>query len=112
MKLLKARSAFLLLALCLPLRAQTATLDANTQANLRKHIEYLASDKLEGRRTGEPGATLAAKYVQDQFAKVGLKPGAGGGNGKASYMQRFPYVTGVEMAPGGNSFSLDVTGTD
>ena len=89
MRLIKARSAFLLLALCLPLWAQTAALDA-TQANLRKHIEYLASDKLEGRRTGEPGAALAAKYIRDQFAKVGLKPGASAGNGKASFMQRFP----------------------
>jgi len=111
MKLLKARSAFLLLALCLPLWAQTAALDT-TQANLRKHIEYLASDKLEGRRTGEPGATLAAKYIQDQFAKIGLKPGSKVSSGNAGYMQRFPYVTGVEMANSGNSFSLEVTGQD
>ena len=110
MNLLKVRSTVLLFVLCLPLWAQTQTV-APVEANLRKHIEYLASDKLEGRRTGEPGAMLAAGYVSNMFAKVGLKPGASGSNGKTSYMQRFPYVTGVEMASG-NSFALEVTERD
>ena len=57
-----------------------------------------APSELEGRRTGEAGAMLAAGYISNQFAKVGLKPGASGRNGKSSFMQRFPYVTGVEMA--------------
>jgi Peptidase family M28 len=43
-----------------------------------KHIEYLASDKLEGRNVGSPGYELAAAYVAAQFEKAGLKPGAGG----------------------------------
>src|SRR4051794_14128118 len=70
--------------------------------NLRKHIEYLASDKLEGRRTGEPGATLAAKYVAEMFAKSGLKPGFVSDNKKPSYLQPFGYVTRVELANTGN----------
>src|SRR5256885_6828980 len=78
--------------------AQVAKSDA-TQANVRKTIEYLASDKLEGRRTGEPGANAAAAYIADDFAKLRLKPGARSKNGKASNMQPFPYVTGVEMVP-------------
>jgi hypothetical protein len=63
-----------------------------TEANLRRTIEYLASDKLEGRRTGEPGATLAAKYIADQFKKVKLKPGVAGTNGKQSYLQPFSFT--------------------
>ncbi|MFN0277054.1 MAG: M20/M25/M40 family metallo-hydrolase [Pyrinomonadaceae bacterium] len=63
-----------------------------TEANLRRHVEYLASDKLEGRRSGEKGAALAAKYLADQFAKVKLKPGISGMNGKASYLQPFSYT--------------------
>ena len=96
----------LLLPAWLPLWAQTPT-----EANLRRHIEYLASDKLEGRRTGEPGAMLAAGYIANQFAKAGLTSGASSNKGKASYMQQFPYVTGVEMATGlgANRFSLQVT---
>ena len=45
------------------------------QTNLRKHIEYLASDKLKGRRTGEAGAMEAAAYVANQFTKLKLRPG-------------------------------------
>lgn len=70
-------------------KAQVATSDA-TQQNLRQHIEYLASDKLEGRRTGEAGATSASGYIANQFARLRLKPGAHAANGKATYLQPFP----------------------
>jgi aminopeptidase YwaD len=79
-----------------------------SEQNLRKHIEYLASDKLEGRRTGEPGATLAAKYVADVFGKIGLDPGFASGNKKPSYLQPFPFVTGVQMASTWNEFLLHI----
>lgn len=70
-------------------KAQIGHVDA-TEANLRKHVAYLASDKLEGRRTGEPGAAAAAAYVADMFAKFHLKPGAASKNGKPNYLQAFP----------------------
>ncbi len=41
---------------------------------LKKHISYLASDKLEGRGTGSKGELKAAKYIAKQFKKIGLKP--------------------------------------
>ncbi len=50
-----------------------------TQSGIYAHLEYLASDALEGRLTGEPGYDLAAKYVAEQFAKVGLEPGGSEG---------------------------------
>jgi hypothetical protein len=62
------------------------------EVNLRRHIEYLASDKLEGRRSGEMGATVAAGYIANQFAKLRLKPGGRSPNGKANYMQVFSYT--------------------
>ncbi len=77
------------------------------EGNLRKHVEYLASDKLEGRRTGEPGATVAAKYISDEFAAIKLKPGTTSGKGKASFLRPFPYVTGVSMSPTANGFQLE-----
>lgn len=43
-----------------------------TEKALRKHIGYLASDKLEGRATGSPGGEKAAKYIEKQFKKSGL----------------------------------------
>ncbi len=39
-----------------------------------KHVEYLASDELEGRNVGSPGFEKAAAYVAGQFEHAGLKP--------------------------------------
>ena len=44
-----------------------------------KHVEYLASDELQGRNVGSPGYEKAAKYVAKQFAEAGLKPAGGSG---------------------------------
>jgi aminopeptidase YwaD len=60
------------------------------EQNLRRHIEYLASDKLEGRRTGEKGATYAAGYVANRFANIKLKGGFIK-NSKPSFLQPFSY---------------------
>jgi hypothetical protein len=43
------------------------------------HIEYLASDALEGRDVGSAGFEKAATYVEGQFKEIGLKPGGVGG---------------------------------
>lgn len=43
------------------------------------HIEYLASDALEGRDVGSAGFEKAATYVEQQFREIGLKPGGVGG---------------------------------
>lgn len=42
--------------------------------NLKKHIGYLASDKLQGRGTGTQAETKAGDYIIGQFKKIGLKP--------------------------------------
>lgn len=85
-------SFFLLLSLAFSISAQTAQVSKTdeTEKNLRKHVEYLASHALEGRRTGEPGATTAAGYIVNAFAKLKLKPGVRMPNGKLNYMQTFP----------------------
>lgn len=67
------------------------------ESSLRTHIQYLASDQLEGRRTGESGATAAAGYVANQFAQFKLKPGISGAKGKGNFLQPFPYVAGVSV---------------
>ena len=46
------------------------------------HVEYLASDALEGRNVGTPGFEKAAAYVESQFKEIGLRPG-----GVAGYRQ-------------------------
>jgi hypothetical protein len=85
---------------------QTQTQLAPSVERLRAHIEYLASDKLEGRRTGSPGANLAAEYIAREFARYGLRrsisydtPGMSHfeADSPKRYLQQFPYVAGVEL---------------
>lgn len=75
--------------------AQPAKTDLVEQ-NLRKHVSYLASDNLEGRRTGEKGATSAAGYVANMFANYKLKGGFAE-KGKVNFLQPFPYTTAVSL---------------
>ena len=85
---------------------QTQTQIAPSVERLRAHIEYLASDKLEGRRTGSSGANLAAEYVAREFSRYGLRRSIGYDTPGMSileadspnrYLQKFPYVAGVEL---------------
>jgi hypothetical protein len=41
---------------------------------LRGHLEFLASEALEGRLTGTPEEQRATAYVAQQFENIGLKP--------------------------------------
>lgn len=41
--------------------------------NIRQHVDYLASDALQGRKTGSAGYREAADYVAGQFAALGLQ---------------------------------------
>src|SRR5690606_29850643 len=41
--------------------------DEITVNDLRKHLEILASDEFEGRKTGEPGQKKAAEYIRNFY---------------------------------------------
>jgi Zn-dependent M28 family amino/carboxypeptidase len=77
---------------------------------LRAHLEFLADDALEGRRTGTRGHELAAKYMAAQFAAAGLKGGMPGG----SYFQTVPLritevspeTTSMVLTGGGRTVTL------
>ena len=43
------------------------------------HVEYLASDELEGRNVGSPGFEKAARYVASEFERAGLSPAGSDG---------------------------------
>src|SRR5687767_11638746 len=43
------------------------------------HVQFLASDTLQGRETGSEGYQQAAAYVAEQLKALGVKPGAGDG---------------------------------
>jgi len=95
---------FLLVLISLAVSAQQPASDGPSPARLQQHISYLASDALDGRRTGTQGANDAAHYVAGEFARLGLQPtihraGASrkGSIAMSQYLQPFPYVAGVEL---------------
>lgn len=59
-------------------------LDKVSAASYKAHVQYLADDKLLGRKPGTPGYQMAVEYVSAQFKKLGVQPA--GENG--SYIQR------------------------
>jgi aminopeptidase YwaD len=99
------------LVVALALSAVFAQQPASTPSveRLRAHINYLASDKLEGRRTGSEGANLAAEYIAREFSRYGLQRSIGYDTPGMSileadspnrYLQKFPYVARVELGTG------------
>src|SRR6184192_801557 len=77
----------------LALRLQPA-LEAITPDGLLAHIKVLASDEFEGRAPGTKGEELSVKYINDQFKKIGLKPG----NPDGTYTQEVP-LAGIRGEP-------------
>jgi len=68
--------------------------DTETLNHLKKHIEYLADDKLEGRRTGTAGEQKAMDYISNQFKLIGLLP-----KGSDGFYQPFEVNDGKFMKP-------------
>ena len=70
-----------LLALPQAASAQTPPADAAiTAADLRAHVDVLASDAFEGRKPATPGETLTTDYLVRELAARGLEPAAGNGS--------------------------------
>lgn len=46
---------------------------ALTRTEVEMHLRFLASDELQGRRTGEPGNRAAARYIAEHFRALGLQ---------------------------------------
>jgi aminopeptidase YwaD len=76
-----------------------------TGAELLKHVKYLASDALEGRRIGSGGANAASEYIANEMKSYGLKPI--GDN--ETYFQNFDFVNAVKLQ-GTNSLSVKLSG--
>ena len=62
--------------------------DSAPAARWWKHMQFLASDKLEGRLTGTPGHRKAAEYAAEQLKNAGLKPA-----GTDGYFQPVDFVS-------------------
>ncbi|MDB5202217.1 MAG: family metallo-hydrolase [Ferruginibacter sp.] len=98
----------ILLLLAQAVCAQEATTTALT-TGLKKHIGYLADDKLEGRRTGSKGERLAYTYISKAFKDAGLQ---GNGDNK-TFIQAFEVHDGKAISAdsrfriGKNNLKLD-----
>jgi len=106
-----ALSLLLLTSFAVSALAQQPSSGTASVDRLRQVIAYLASDALEGRRTGTPGANDAAHYIAGEFNRYGLRPGLQiarpartRGETQSRYLQPFPYVAGVEL--GNNNLFL------
>ena len=73
---------FILMFLVQPLFAQQIEVE-----QIKKHVYYLASDKMKGRGTGSKQANKASEYVKKHFKKYGLQP-----MGTQGYYQPFTAV--------------------
>jgi hypothetical protein len=61
--------------------------------NVKDHIQFLASDKLEGRRAGNAGEQKAVNYIIAQYKGLAIKP-----MGTKGFMQPFPIDEGKKFA--------------
>ena len=85
----------LLLWLLIVVPFNYASAQLNSQVvipNLQKHIQTLASDKFEGRETGQKGEQLSSDYIVKQFQEIGLSP-----KGIQDYLQAFPFTKNTKI---------------
>lgn len=66
--------------------------NAELVANLTAHIQYLADDRLEGRRAGSRGEELAMQYIIARYKQMGLEP-----KGSNGYIQEFEINEGKQV---------------
>jgi aminopeptidase YwaD len=67
--------------------------DKKVVENLKTTINFLADDKLEGRRTGSKGEKLAYEFIEKEFKKAGLQTFTATKN----YVQAFEVNEGKEI---------------
>ena len=62
-----------------------------------ERIKVISADEFEGRAPGSKGEELTVKYLEEEFKKIGLKPG----NTDGTYVQKVPLVgiTGSNTQP-------------
>jgi aminopeptidase YwaD len=73
-----------------------------TAKEIQDHINFLASDDLQGRMTGTPELYKAAEFLKKEFEAYGLKPLFNG-----SYFQEFPFMQKLELGKNNLTFYVD-----
>jgi Tol biopolymer transport system component len=72
-----------------------------SERDLRGEVGFLASQRLEGRRTGTEGARLAAEFLVEQLKAAGVQPLNGD-----RYLEEFEFSAGVNVITNENRFEV------
>ena len=89
-----------------------AALNRISATSLRKHLQFIAADELEGRNTPSPGLDRAAEYIAAQFKKAGLTAvGDQGYFQTANWVQpaRSAKTFSLSIQSGGQTFNAEPT---
>lgn len=77
-----------------------------TMGDLKKHLTIVAGPEMEGRETAMEGQRKAAAYLENEFKRMGLKPGNGN-----SYQAMFPLfqdeLVDKKLSVNGRTFEWD-----
>lgn len=84
------RALIAVAALPLIIGASDTPQEAITPDAMRAHVEFLASDLLEGRETGTRGYDIAAEYVASRFRSTGLQSPS-----EKGWFQEVPFVANL-----------------
>jgi Tol biopolymer transport system component len=76
-----------------------------TAEDIRRHVQYLASDALEGRSTGTKGEELATAYAAMMFESFGLEPAGT----KGDWLHPFEFTAGIAL---GDANRIALTGIE
>ena len=68
---------------------QTNSQEIN-EKTVKQHLYTLANDAMQGRKAGSPGIEKAAKYIEQQFIKIGLRP-----FNNSSFRQNFKHINKI-----------------
>ena len=68
---------------------QTNSQEIN-EKTVKQHLYTLANDSMQGRKAGSPGIEKAAKYIEQQFIKIGLRP-----FNNSSFRQNFKHINKI-----------------
>jgi hypothetical protein len=83
--------------------ATTPAVNTPDPERLKKHVEYLASPDLAGRKPGTAGARKAAAYVADEFFRLRLGCGVSGlkclhsESRRNGYWKEFPLIAAADL---------------
>jgi Zn-dependent M28 family amino/carboxypeptidase len=81
--------------------SQDKTLKSIARDEAEKHMRYLSSDSLEGRRTGSEGNNAAAAYISTAALEIGIKPLPG----QENLFQSLEYIR-VTTLPGESMIAI------